>query len=116
MNRGSLFPLTAVSLLCMTTLIALIVLSSLEQSLASGLAVLTDHLWGITTLVDLYFGLLLIGLWIVWVERRPLRFIPWLVALAALGNLASLAYVAVRSLKCASMNEFLTSRAAPYGG
>lgn len=49
--------------------------------------------WGWVTIVDLYLGFLVVGGLMVWRERRPVRWLPWLAALFLLGNLASAAYL-----------------------
>lgn len=49
--------------------------------------------WGKVTLVDLFVGFGVVGAVIVWRERRPRRWLPWLVALLFLGNLVTAAYL-----------------------
>lgn len=49
--------------------------------------------WGRVTLVDLFVGFGLVGAVIVWRERTPKRWLPWLAALLVLGNLVTAAYL-----------------------
>lgn len=49
--------------------------------------------WGRVTLVDLFVGFFLVGAVIVWRERHPRRWIPWLLALLVLGNLVTAVYL-----------------------
>ncbi len=88
-------------------LMALIVWSSFEMSLAAGLREIVRTRWGITTMVDLYAGLLLGGAWIGWRERRVGVGAAWIVALMLLGNLALLAYVALAARRCSGIEELL---------
>lgn len=85
--------------IAVAALLALIVLSSLEMSLAKGLAATVDTRWGITTMVDLYFGLLLIAGWIAYRERSALRSLAWLIGLCLLGNLTALVYLLLAALR-----------------
>ena len=49
--------------------------------------------WGKVSLVDLFVGLGLVAVVIIWRERSPKRWLPWVVALLFLGNLATGAYL-----------------------
>lgn len=80
-------------------LLTLIVLSSIEMPLMAGLRATTDTRWGVTTLVDLYVGVLAVWAWIVWRERSAWRSGLWLLALVSLGNLATAVYVLMASLR-----------------
>lgn len=91
-------------------LVALIVHASLEMSLASGLRAIVSTRWGMTTLVDLYLGLAVVGAWIAYRERSALRAAPWIVALALLGNLATAAYVVIAALRSGTPHELLLGR------
>lgn len=104
--------LTAAAGLGIAALVALIVASSLEMSLAAGLRETVDTLWGVTTLVDLYAGLFLFAAWIAVRERRLGASAAWLVALCCLGNLATLVYVLIASLRARSLEELLLGRSA----
>ncbi|MFG0259373.1 MAG: DUF1475 family protein [Phycisphaerales bacterium JB041] len=94
-------------------LVTLIVVSSLEMSLAAGLLETVDTLWGVTTLVDLYAGLLLIGVWIAVRERRVVPTTAWLIGLCCLGNLAALVYVFIASLRARSLEQLLLGDSGP---
>jgi hypothetical protein len=100
--------LAALSLAGMVVLITLIIFSSFEMSLGAGLALMVESLWGVTTLVDLYFGLIFIALWIGFVERSALRALPWFLALMFTGNLALLAYLSWRGMRCRTLREVFT--------
>lgn len=63
--------------------------------------------WGRVTLVDLYVGLAIFGIWVAVRETRwPARF-GWWVALLALGNLAAAAYLMVASFTSDDPDELM---------
>lgn len=86
-------------------LIGCIIASSLEMSLTAGLRRLVETRWGVTTLVDLYGGLLVVLVWIACCERRWTRTLAWGIGLALLGNLATLVYVARRAQRARTVRE-----------
>jgi hypothetical protein len=49
--------------------------------------------WGQATLVDVFIGLTLFSIWVVYRERSRARSLIWIVLLFALGNLTSALYV-----------------------
>ena len=49
--------------------------------------------WGRVGLVDLFVGLGLVIAVVVWRERDPRRWVPWVLAVVVLGNLATAAYL-----------------------
>lgn len=49
--------------------------------------------WGRVGLVDLFVGLGVAIVLVVWRERDPRRWVPWTIGILALGNLATAAYV-----------------------
>ncbi len=80
-------------------LLALFVVSSLEMSLGDGLRAVASTLWGVTTLVDLYIGLLFIAVWIWFVERGRWPALVWTVALVFTGNFATAVYILQRAIR-----------------
>lgn len=89
-------------------LIVLIVIASLETSLAQGLRDLTAGMWGIVTLVDLYIGLIFIAVWIGWLERSWWRTLLWTIGLFCFGNLTTAVYVVQRGWRADSLQSFFT--------
>jgi hypothetical protein len=85
--------------------IASIAVSSREMSLWAGLRTIADTGWGVTTLVDLYAGLVFVGAWIACLERSKVRGAAWFVALMCVGNLATLVYVAVRAFRARRVRD-----------
>lgn len=88
-------------------MIGLIVASSLQMNIGAGLRATVDTLWGVTTLVDLYVGLLLAGVWIVWRERGGAAAWAWVAALALLGNLGLAVYVLIAALRARDARSLL---------
>lgn len=91
-------------------MIAAIVLAIGGGSFVEDGRAILDLAWGRVTLVDLSVGLVLVAVWIIWRERAPGRWIPWVLALALLGNLTTAAYVLVRAIRASSVEEALTAR------
>lgn len=67
-----------------------------QEPLSSGLRRIMNQPWGLVTLVDLYLGLAVIGVWILLLQRGVWRALPWWIALACLGNLATLVFLMYR--------------------
>jgi len=63
-----------------------------ESLLVAGPRIARDP-WGWVTIVDLYLGFLLAGAFVVVRERQARRYLPWLVGIFCLGNLATAVYV-----------------------
>jgi len=51
------------------------------------------NIWVQVTLVDLYIGFIMMGVWVIYRERRLVVSIPWIVSFMLLGNLTVFAYV-----------------------
>ena len=88
-------------------LLALIVYSSLEMPLMAGLRATVDTRWGVTTMVDLYLGMIVFAAWIGHRERSLPRTLAWVVGLCLLGNLVTLVYLLMASLRASSVEDLL---------
>lgn len=64
--------------------------------------------WGKVTLIDLYVGLALFGMWVAFRERSVLPTIMWWVLLVVMGNLAAAAYLTIAAFRSDDMGELLT--------
>lgn len=64
--------------------------------------------WGKVTLIDLYVGLALFGMWVAFRERNWLPTIVWWALLVVLGNLAAAVYLALAAFRSGDMHELLT--------
>jgi len=64
-----------------------------QQGMGAGWAVISSSPWGWATLADLYGGLALVALLVLATARSPGVALLWCVAIALLGNLATLLYV-----------------------
>lgn len=86
--------------------LAMIVDAALRDSVVTGLREVLATPWGRVTLADLGIGLVFAGCWIAtligW--RRAL---PWLIALALLGNLTLLLFLALRARHCRDLQTLL---------
>lgn len=65
-----------------------------------------DLAWGRVTLIDLYLGLSLFGMWIGWRERSIARTVPWIAGLVGLGSLAAGAYVLLAAIRAETKEDF----------
>lgn len=97
--------ISLVAALGIVALLGLIVFSSLEMSLIAGLRATVDTRWGVTTMVDLYLGLLAVAGWIAHRERSLPRTLAWLFGLCLLGNLVTLVYLFIASLRARSVED-----------
>lgn len=97
--------LTLAAALGIFALLVLITLSSAQMSLMAGLRATVDTLWGVTTLVDLYLGLIAVAGWIAFRERNVPRTLAWFIGLCLLGNLVTLVYLLIASLRARSIED-----------
>ena len=51
--------------------------------------------WGFVSIIDLYFGLFVFSLWVLWREKFSLTGLFWSVLIIGLGNLSSSVYLLV---------------------
>lgn len=55
--------------------------------------------WFWTTLVDFYFNIAIISLWVIYKEANALRSILWIAAFIFLGSVATMFYVFLQTLR-----------------
>jgi hypothetical protein len=91
-------------------MIGLIVRASLEKSVIVIFEQLLAERWGVVTLIDLYAGFAFVILWIGVCERKWTRTLAWTIAIMGLGNLATLAYIALRCRKAAHLEQIVVPR------
>ena len=77
-------------------LTGVIIWASVESNLIQGIEKLASLRWGIATFTDFYIGATFVGVWIGVMEKSVPRGIAWTLAVYILGNLVTLAYVALR--------------------
>lgn len=88
--------ITLLKILCVTvlaSLLAVCVFASRQVALWDLPAEVGGHPWFIATLLDAYWGFLIIWLWIVARETSIGARAGWLLALLLLGNMATAVYV-----------------------
>lgn len=73
--------------------------------------------WGKVTLVDLYVGLAIFGVWVAVRQRGIVTTALWWLALIVLGNFAAAIYLAWAAFSSADFRELLLGRyrSAPVG-
>jgi hypothetical protein len=55
--------------------------------------VLVEMPWGLVSLVDIYLGLILFSLWVLWREQLSTASLVWVVLIVCLGNVISCLYI-----------------------
>lgn len=101
-QRGSALIITMAGIV---SLVGGIIWAIPQEPLSTGLRRIVDQPWGLVTLVDLYLGLAVIGVWIFLVQRGLWRSLPWWIALACLGNLATLVFLMYRLVVSADVRD-----------
>lgn len=87
---------------------AIVAASRVESVLAGGGRMLRDP-WSLATLVDCYCGFAVASVWIWSVTRSKRVAASWIVAVLLLGNLASIAWLLLRSRDVSSVRELATA-------
>lgn len=77
-------------------LLGFVFVASADRGVVTAIDELGSDPWVMTTLVDLYIGLLIFWLWVAYRETRWSTRIGWAVAFILLGNLATLLYLLFR--------------------
>ncbi len=98
----------AVSAIALVVMLAAIVYGVLSGDFGDDGSAIWGLPWGRVTLIDLYVGLLLFGVWIAYREGNRGVVLAWWVALATLGNLAAAIYLVKVSFATDSARELLT--------
>lgn len=95
---------------------AVIVWAGIQQPIGENFATITDLPWGVVSLVDLYLGLAIIGVWVVYRESTLVGRLSWIIALVVLGNLAAGAYLALaahQAIAAGDVAVLLTGKRSP---
>lgn len=103
----------ALRLACAALITALVVGSVLAQAregLWQGLTAIAAQPWGAATLLDLYAGLAVAGLWMTLREPRRALLPLWWLGLILLGNIATLAFVLRCTVGARSLREVVGVR------
>jgi len=79
--------------------------AAVSQPLVAGWLAILSNPWSLVALLDLGIGLLFVACWIAVVETRLLHALGWIVALALLGNAATLAFLLCRSRRARTLKE-----------
>lgn len=82
------------SLALVALMVAVIVVGFVSGDFSKEGSEILGLTWGRVTLIDLYVGLAIFGIWVAFRERSWSRTLVWTLALVILGNLAAAVYVA----------------------
>ncbi len=86
-------------------LLASIIYSSTQANVITELKQINDLIWGKVTLVDLYAGLLLSAMWVVYREQNPLIAFVWTLLFLLTGFLSVLLYVFIQLFKLRNASD-----------
>jgi len=109
-------PVIAISGLVLAAMLAALAYGFLAGDGWSEVRALTAYPWFNVTIVDVYAGLVLFGVWIAYRER-PLAATLWIVALLALGNVLAALYALLAAARSrGDWSRFWLGRRAPGSG
>ncbi len=103
------------SILILSILLALLMAytitwASLNEHIAKVPEPVLKNPWFITSIVDVYSGLLLFYCWILYKEKSVFSRLIWLTLLFGLGNFASALYVGIQALKSETFKSLLLNQ------
>jgi hypothetical protein len=90
------FFLTIWLLLTIGALFTVTTIASLEKNVMIGFSEVGSEPWGLATLMDAYFGFILVGLWIWWREQHWVKGLLWMLGIFTLGNFAMAGYIIIQ--------------------
>ena len=77
----------------------LVIATSLKSDLFSLPTVVVNEPWFHTTLVDFYFLVTILAVWVIYKEKSLVRSISWIIAFICLGSIAAALYVFVQLMQ-----------------
>jgi|CXWL01.1.fsa_nt_gi membrane-bound acyltransferase YfiQ involved in biofilm formation len=77
-------------------MVYLVVVTSMKSDMFNLPAVVVNEPWFQTTLVDFYFLVTILSIWVIYKERKILNAIIWIVAFICLGSIGAAFYVFVQ--------------------
>src|SRR6185436_17432121 len=78
---------------------ALVIITSFKSNLFEVLPSLNREPWFATTIVDFYFNILVISLWVMYKENDLVKSFSWVISFILLGSIATAFYVFVQLSK-----------------
>ncbi len=74
-------------------MIYLVIITSMKSDMFNLPQAVLDEPWFWTTLVDFYFNIAILSLWVIYKEAQWLRSLLWIAAFICLGSIATAFYV-----------------------
>ncbi len=74
-------------------MVALVVNTSLKSNLFEVLPYLNSEPWFVTTIVDFYFNIVIISVWVVYKEKSHFKALIWIISFILLGSISTAFYV-----------------------
>lgn len=93
------FFLTGLAAAMSLFMIYLVVVTSLKSNLFEVLPELNAQPWFVTTIVDFYFNITLISIWVLYKEKSLIAGITWVVSFILLGSITTCLYLALQLLR-----------------
>ncbi len=88
------------------SMLVLAIVTSLKSDMFHLSPVVVNEPWFTTTLVDFYFNITIISLWVIYREHHALRSTLWVLAFICLGSIATSFYVLLQILRLKSDQGF----------
>ncbi len=89
-----------------TFMFYLVIATSLKSDLFALPAAVVTEPWFHTTLVDFYFLVTILAVWVIYKERSLIRSISWIIAFICLGSIAAALYVFVQLMQLKQGDSF----------
>ncbi len=77
-------------------MIVIVVLTSLQSNLAEVIPQIKDEPWFMTTIIDFYFNVIVISLWVFYKENNWVKSLLWTVSFVLLGSITTCLYVFIQ--------------------
>ncbi|MCB9772319.1 MAG: DUF1475 family protein [Candidatus Omnitrophica bacterium] len=77
-------------------MVYLVVMTSLKSDMFNLPAVVVHEPWFQTTLVDFYFLVTILSVWVIYKEKTLLRAILWIISFICLGSISAAFYVFIQ--------------------
>lgn len=99
-RQGSYFLTLKIFFLAISgAMIAVSIVTSLRSNLFEEFGGLVAQPWVAATLIDFYFNIAIISMWVIYKEKRPFSAAAWVLSFVLLGSITTAFYVWVQLAK-----------------
>lgn len=96
-NKLSILVVRYLSLAMSISMVAIVIQTSLASNLFEVLPVLNSQPWFTTTIIDFYFNIAVISIWVVYRENNIIKSMAWLVSFVVLGSISTCFYIFIQT-------------------